>query len=413
MKNFKKGFTLIELLVVIAIVGILSGFVIVSMSSAINAAKDAKIKSDIGTITKAILVYAANNNTYPSGDTYPCTIGGGTTRCTTLESNLAQYLTAIPKTPSNGFYTYSYSGTGPTFTLQSTLSTGNIYQYNSSSYFSTLGYASTCVSGGGLTCTETTDVVGGLTYVVDKYTLSGATTGTTTWQTPIGVSQVEYLVIAGGGGGAYYCGGGGGGGGFRTGTGFSVAGDLTVTVGKGGSGSSTYTSGDNSIFSTITSSGGGRGGSNMQAGAAGGSGGGGGPNAALGAGNSGGYTPVEGYAGGTGTGGGPNWPGGGGGGAGGVGGTPTSSGPGGVGGIGRTSDIIIRNTFLQYAGGGGGYAVSNSGAGSYGGGAANPSHYAAGIAGTAGTGGGGGGGGDSAVGGNGGSGVVIIRYLHP
>jgi type II secretion system protein G len=131
-----KGFTLIELLVVIAIVGILSGLIIVSMSSAINAAKDAKIKSDIGTITKAILVYAANNNSYPSTDTYPCTIGGGTTRCTNLESNLASYLTAIPKDPSGGFYAYSYSGTGPTFTLTSTLSSGNTYTYSSATYFS-------------------------------------------------------------------------------------------------------------------------------------------------------------------------------------------------------------------------------------------------------------------------------------
>jgi prepilin-type N-terminal cleavage/methylation domain-containing protein len=63
---FNRAFTLIELLIVIAIVGILSGFVIVSMNGAINSAKDARRKADLSTISKAILEYSAqNNNAYP------------------------------------------------------------------------------------------------------------------------------------------------------------------------------------------------------------------------------------------------------------------------------------------------------------------------------------------------------------
>jgi prepilin-type N-terminal cleavage/methylation domain-containing protein len=413
MKNLKQAFTLIELLVVIAIVGILSGLIIVSMSNAINAAKDAKIKSDIGTISKAVLVYAANNNSYPSGDIYPCTIGGGTTRCTTLESNLAQYLTAIPKTPSNGFYTYSYFGTGPSFTLQSTLSTGSVYQYNSNSYFSTLSYASTCVSSGGLTCTETTDGA----YVVDKYTLSGTSTGTTTWQTPVGVSQVEYLVVAGGGGGGAGSGGGGGAGGFRSGT-MSVFGTSNITVGAGGAGGNAGSNGSDSIFSStliITSTGGGGGGSgpSLGFGQNGGSGGGGGGGITKGLGNIPSTTPSQGNDGGTGINSNP-YTGGGGGGGGGVGGNGGN--PSGSGGIGLQSSITGIATY--YAGGGGAGADNYRGraAGSGGnGGGGNGGYAVVGFPGTDGLGGGGGGGGNNPNynGGNGGSGIVIIRYLHP
>ena len=54
-----KAFTLIELLVVIAIMGILSGFIFVSMSSAINSANDAKRKESVNSLRKAILAYGA------------------------------------------------------------------------------------------------------------------------------------------------------------------------------------------------------------------------------------------------------------------------------------------------------------------------------------------------------------------
>jgi prepilin-type N-terminal cleavage/methylation domain-containing protein len=57
MTKLNKGFTLIELLVVIAIIGILSGLIIVSMGSAQNQAKDARIKADMDQIRTVAQMY--------------------------------------------------------------------------------------------------------------------------------------------------------------------------------------------------------------------------------------------------------------------------------------------------------------------------------------------------------------------
>ncbi len=50
MKKYNKGFTLIELLVVIAIIGILSSVVLVSLNSARNKGKDARVISSVNQI---------------------------------------------------------------------------------------------------------------------------------------------------------------------------------------------------------------------------------------------------------------------------------------------------------------------------------------------------------------------------
>jgi prepilin-type N-terminal cleavage/methylation domain-containing protein len=116
-----KAFTLIELLVVIAIVGILTGFIFVSMNGAVNSAKDAKKKADLGEIERMIMAYQASTGTLPSGTN--CVVG---TCLTELVS--VGYLGTLPTDTTGGSYIYNNTGSG--FTLSGTLSTGS-YMYNS------------------------------------------------------------------------------------------------------------------------------------------------------------------------------------------------------------------------------------------------------------------------------------------
>jgi hypothetical protein len=215
-------------------------------------------------------------------------------------------------------------------------------------------------------------------------------------------TTVEYLVIAGGGGGGSSFGGGGGAGGYRTASGFSVTPgtNYTVTVGAGGA---AVTSGNNSVFSTITSTGGGSGGTgNNGSGVTGGSGGGGAGNNFLTIdvvqSNWGNGTAGQGNRGGGGSRTGPTDCGGGGGGAGAVGNNNNGTIGAATGGAGLASSIT--GSSVTRAGGGGAQgAAGGSGGGGAGGGGA----------GTANT-GGGGGGHQGGTGGAGGSGVVIIKY---
>lgn len=407
LKN-KVAFTLIELLVAIAIVGILSGIVFASMSGAIDSSKDAKRKADLATLQIAILAYfAQNNNTFPDTvDTSSCNIGS--TCDSTLATNLQPYLQVLPTGPTSGeYYTYKYTaGATPSIILQTTLSNTHVYKYDSTSGFSEVGYISSCSSGGGLTCTETTDG----SYLVYKFTYT-TSPGSTTWSAPSGVTSVEYLVVAGGGGssgsGAYT--GGAGGGGVLTGTLSSGLSNLTITVGAGGTACSNCygTNGGDSVVGSVTAYGGGAGDYSNAGGKSGGCGGGGG--GAGGAGGSG--TGGQGYAGGSGQNG-ASASGGAGGGASQAGANGVASTNGAKGGDGYQSSITGTAT---YYGGGGGGGVENSaytgGAGGQGGGGTGQSG-SGGAASTSGTNGlgGGAGGGSGAIGG---SGVVILRFLHP
>ena len=268
-----------------------------------------------------------------------------------------------------------------------------------------------------------------------------------------GSNSVEYLTVAGGGGGGKGvtgdAGGGGGAGGYRqnypspTTAGLPVS--VTaypISVGSGGAGSSTAltrgTSGNSSIFSTITSAGGGGGGTlngggcipSYNPGASGGSGGGGagGGCAGQGAGGAGNTPPTSPSQGNNGgdrsnlPSGATNYNGGGGGGAGAVGdnGTPTVVANGGIGS--PIATTLFGPTSPSYgtpgpapgryfAGGGGAHGTPTrgyptNGTGGAGGGGAGG--IPAGVAGTANTGGGGGSG--APCGASGGSGIVVIRY---
>jgi hypothetical protein len=276
-------------------------------------------------------------------------------------------------------------------------------------------------------------------YKIHSFTGPGTFTVTNAGN-PIGSSTVDYLVVAGGGtggspGATGYESGGGGAGGLRTGTSFPISvTTFPITVGAGGVGSpSGGGSGNQSIFSTITSAGGGSGGPVNTGpsldGAPGGSGGGssqGGPGVGLGGtGNTPPVAPPQGNPGGQST---TPARGGGGGGsstAGGGGAAPTA----GIGGSGTDVTPIFgaapKPFYIAdgpnagpssggiFAGGGGGSTPGQAGGP---GGGANGSPGIPGYAGIANTGGGGGGittpAPPSAAGGSGGSGIVLIKYKY-
>lgn len=276
------------------------------------------------------------------------------------------------------------------------------------------------ISGGTLTPDDATlftapaALKAGMWIKVTASTVSSITAATN----PSSVS-IDYLLVAGGGAGGpantTNSAGGGGGAGevVATSANFSV-GSYAVTIGAGGTASSTIglaSDGNESNIAGIdTATGGGSGGRGATTttdGRNGGSGGGGGGvqstptigNGGTGsAGNDGGVGSDSGI-------------GGGGGGAGADGAAAGAN--GGNGGVGITSSISGTSTYYG-GGGGGGYdsGAGSAGTGGNGGGGAG-GKTATGTAGTANTGGGGGGAGTTGatiLGGDGGSGIAIFSY---
>ncbi|BFT94903.1 MAG: hypothetical protein MNSN_09190 [Minisyncoccus archaeiphilus] len=121
---YKRGFTLIELLVVIAIIGILAGFIIVSMGGASDAANDSRRKADINQLAKAVMIWKTNNpDTLFPVDIDGCNIGDD---CVDIFGSAS-----VLRDPNGSYYTYT-SADGTDFTLTSELSNDNDYSFESS-----------------------------------------------------------------------------------------------------------------------------------------------------------------------------------------------------------------------------------------------------------------------------------------
>ena len=122
-----KAFTLIELLMVIAIIGILAALIIVSLQGATNKARDATRISDVASISKAVEMYKAENDSYPSPYNELIVAGSG------IGSFLISkgYLTTVPTDRyGNGYF---YSSDGLTYSISfGTLSSSKIYSKTSS-----------------------------------------------------------------------------------------------------------------------------------------------------------------------------------------------------------------------------------------------------------------------------------------
>lgn len=101
-----KGFTLIELLVVISIIAVLSSVVLASLNSARAKAREARRKTDLRQIEKALQLYYDANGSYPApGDGWDVGYNynvAGRAEWLTLQTNLTPYISKLPTDPSTG-----------------------------------------------------------------------------------------------------------------------------------------------------------------------------------------------------------------------------------------------------------------------------------------------------------------------
>ncbi len=113
----KRGFTLIELLVVMAILGILAVIGLGSFSSAQAKARDARRKSDLNGIAKALEVYYNDHGRYPIGETSTGRILGCAddfadprVACDwegSMRVGETTYMPELPKDPKGNYYYFS------------------------------------------------------------------------------------------------------------------------------------------------------------------------------------------------------------------------------------------------------------------------------------------------------------------
>jgi len=96
--SLRNGFTIIELLVVIAIIGILAAVVMVSLNSAREKAKVARVQSDVRNLMSAVEMYKNDNN-----DTVP----------TVNDMITAELISSAPQNPfTNAAYVVTDLGSG-------------------------------------------------------------------------------------------------------------------------------------------------------------------------------------------------------------------------------------------------------------------------------------------------------------
>lgn len=119
----QRGFTLIELLVVIAIMGVLAAVGLGAYMSAQTKARDAKRKSDLQSIARALELYYNDYKKYPGGVNgviNGCGTGG-TQACTDdFIADGTEYMLELPTDPKGTYY-YEVSGAGVGYKLYTRL----------------------------------------------------------------------------------------------------------------------------------------------------------------------------------------------------------------------------------------------------------------------------------------------------
>ncbi len=129
-RSFRSGFTLVELLVVIAILGILAVISLTSFQTSQMKARDARRKSDLSQIAKAMELFYNDNERYPgslAGNILGCEYdpeNGTGSSCEwgdeekQFTDGKTVYLKSIPKDPSGGLnYYYRSTNNNQSFQL--------------------------------------------------------------------------------------------------------------------------------------------------------------------------------------------------------------------------------------------------------------------------------------------------------
>lgn len=104
-RKFFHGFTLIEIIIAIALMGVLANLIYGNFINSIKKGRDAKRKSDLGELQRALELYYEDHNKYPSTD--KIIFGGDNKLCHQLGCNYRIYIQKIPNDPiQDNFYVF-------------------------------------------------------------------------------------------------------------------------------------------------------------------------------------------------------------------------------------------------------------------------------------------------------------------
>lgn len=119
IKQFKEisGLTFVELIIIITILAILSALITPNFINSLKKGRDARRKSDLNQIQKALEMYYEDNNTYPL--TSMISFGEGNKICHPRGCDTKIYMESVPNDPISN-YTYVYqSNDGSSYKLYS------------------------------------------------------------------------------------------------------------------------------------------------------------------------------------------------------------------------------------------------------------------------------------------------------